>query len=202
MKFAHPVRARREQAMTLVEVMVASTIFGLVLAGFLAMHIMALRYDATMQLKLQACNDARNAINQVATDIRSAGRVRVGNGNATKFIEVAFGQRQEGSAIEIYPSKSDTNNFIIYFCDVNDALLRRAVSSSSNVVVLARSVTNALVFTSEDARGQVLSNNFNNRVIGVTLKFYQDRNGEGSAGKGFLYDYFQIHTRVTRRALE
>lgn len=140
-------------------------------------------------------------VNQVATDIRSAGRVRVGNGDATTFTEVVFGQRLEGNAILVYPSKLNTNNYVCYYCDVADQLLKRAVSGASEVV-LARSVTNALVFTSEDAQGQVLSNNFNNRVIGMTLRFYQDPNGNGSTGRGFLYDYFQIHTRVTRRALE
>lgn len=202
MNLTGQISKRRQQAMTLVEVMFASVIMVVVIGGFLTMHIVALRYDATLQLKLQACNDARSAINQVATDIRSAGQVRIGAGNAVKFTEVSAGQRQEGNAIAIYPSKSDTNNFVTYFCDTKDALLKRTVSGSSNVVIVARSVTNALVFTAEDAQGQVLSNNFNNRVIGVMLKFYQDRNGNGSTGKGFLYDYYQVHTRVTRRALE
>lgn len=192
---------RRQQAMTLVEVMVALTILGLMLAGFLAIHFFALRYDATIQLKLQACNDARQAIAQVATDIRSGGLILVGKGDATNFTQAAFGQRQEGNVIKIYPSKSNTNNFIFYYCDLDDDLLKRAVSGASEVV-LARAVTNALVFTSEDAQGRVLSNSFNNRVIGVTLQFYQDRNGNGPAGRGLLYDYYQIRTRVTRRALE
>jgi len=202
MNLTHPSRQQREQAMTLVEVMITGTVMVFVIGGFLAMHILALRYDATLQLKLQACNDARNAINQVATDIRSAGRVRIGHGSATNFTEISVNQRQEGNAITIYPSKANTNSFITYFRDSGDALLKRAVSGSANVVILARSVTNALVFASEDAQGQVLSNNFNNRVIGVTLKFYQNPNGNGSAGKKFLYDYYQVHTRVTRRALE
>lgn len=201
MKLFPPAQNRRLQAMTLMEIMVASAIAVLVLAGFLAMHYFAARYDATMQLKLQACSDARSAVNQMATDIRSAGRVLVGHGDAATFAEVTFGQRQQGNAIEIFPSKSDTNNYVRYYCDAGDELLKRAVSGAAEVV-LARSVTNAAVFTSEDAQGQVLSNNFNNRVIGVTLQFYQDRNGNGPAGRGLLYDYYQIHTRVTRRALE
>jgi Tfp pilus assembly protein PilW len=201
MKLTRHAKNRDQQAMTLVEVMVASAIMVFVLGGFMAMNIFALRYNGTMQLKLQACNDARNAINQVATDIRSAGLVRVGNGNASSFTETGFGQRQQGNAIQLYPSKLNTNNYIVYYCDVNDQLLNRAVSAS-NVVVLARAVTNSLVFTSENFRGQVLSNNFNNRVIGVFLQFQQAPSPGGTSQRGFLYDYYQIHTRVTRRALE
>jgi hypothetical protein len=48
----------------------------------------------------------------------------------------------------------------------------------------------------------VLSNNFNNRVIGVTLQFYQHDASARPANSGFLYDYYQIRTKVTRRALE
>lgn len=202
MKLTRPVlNRRREQAMTLTEVMVTSTIFGLAMAGFLAMHIFALRYDQTVKLKLQACNDARNVLSRVATDIRSAGRVRVGNGDAAQFTEIVLGQRQEGNAIEIYTNKSDSTSYVRYFCDPDDELLKRCVSGAAEVI-LARSVTNALVFTAEDDQGQVLVNNFNNRVIGVTLKFYQDYAKNGSARRGFLYDYYQIRTKVTRRALE
>lgn len=188
--------------MTLTEVMVTSAIFTLALSAFLAMHLFALRYDQTVKLKLSACNEARNALNRLATDVRSAGRVRVGNGNADSFTEVTFGQRQAGNALEIYPAKANTNLFIRYYCDTDDDLLKRFVRNQPEIV-LARSVTNSLVFTSEDGFGRVLSNNFNNRVIGVSLEFYQDRNAtDGQLQQGFLYDYYQIQTKVTRRALE
>ena len=109
MEIARHVPNRDQQAMTLVEVMVASAIMVIVLASFLAMHIFALRYNATVQMKLKACNQARNAVNQVAKDIRSAGLVRIGNGNALSFAEIGLGSRQQGNAIQIYPSKLNTN---------------------------------------------------------------------------------------------
>ncbi|MCW5550843.1 MAG: prepilin-type N-terminal cleavage/methylation domain-containing protein [Verrucomicrobiae bacterium] len=192
---------RRERGMTLPEVMVTSAIFGMALAGFMGLQLFALRYDQTVKMKLKACNDARNAQNRVAADIRSAGRVRIGNGDSAVFIEAPFGQRQEGNAIEIYPNKADTNNFIRYFCDPSDDLLKRYVNNGTEVI-LARSVTNQLVFTSEDGFGRILSNNFNNRVIGMTLQFSQDQSGGPAAQNGFLYDYYQLQTKVTRRALE
>jgi hypothetical protein len=192
---------RREWGMNLTELMVTTAIFGLALTGFLALHIFSLRYDLTVKLKLQASNEARNTLSRIAADIRSAGRVRVGTGDATSFVEVPFGMLQQGNALEIHPDKANTNNFIRYFRDEDDEFLKRA-NQDGTEVIMARSVTNEMVFSSQDSQGVVLSNNFNNRVIGITLQFMQDRGGGTPGGNSFLYDYYQISTKVTRRSLE
>ena len=189
-----------QQAMTLPEVMVTSAIFTLAMAGFMVLNLFSLRYDQAVKLKLLASNEARNALNRVADDIQSAGWIRVGTGSRASFTEAGFGQRQQGNAIEIYPVKSDTNRFIRYYCDPEDDLLKRYISGETEII-LARSVTNDLVFTSEDAFGHVLSNNFNNRVIGMTLQFAQNSGGGRNSG-AFSYDYYQLRTKITRRALE
>ncbi|MGC3960324.1 MAG: prepilin-type N-terminal cleavage/methylation domain-containing protein [Verrucomicrobiota bacterium] len=194
---ANPNRRRGALGMTLPEVMVTSVIFGLALAGFMGLHIFSMRYDMTVKMKLLASNDARNTLSKVAADIRTAGRVRIGTGDATNFAEVPFGQRQEGNALEVYPDKEATNKFIRYFCDTDDDILKRYTSDGTEII-MARSVTNQLVFTSEDSFGQVLSNNFNNRVIGLNLQFVRNQ----GSGNGFIYDYYQVRTKVTRRALE
>jgi len=197
--FLHNARGG-QGAMTLPEVMVTSAIFTLAMGGFMVLHLFALRYDQAVKLKLLASNEARNALNRVADDVQSAGWIRIGTGSRSSFTEAGFGQRQEGNAIQIYPVKSDTNRFIRYYCDPDDDLLKRYVKGEPEII-LARAVTNVLVFTSEDAFGNVLSNNFNNRVIGMTLQFAQRL--PGAAGSGaFSYDYYQIRTKVTRRALE
>lgn len=204
MKLHFPTKTtnrRREWGMNLTELMVTTAIFGLALTGFLALHIFSMRYDLTVKLKLQASNEARNTLSRIAADIRSAGRVRVGAGDATSFVEIPFGKLQQGNALEIQPDKANTNNFIRYFRDENDEFLKRA-NQDGTEVIMARSVTNAMVFSSQDSQGVVLSNNFNNRVIGINLQFLQDRNGGAPGGNGFLYDYYQISTKVTRRALE
>lgn len=193
--------SRRRRGMTLPEVMVTSAIFALAMAGFLALHLFVLLYDQKVKLKLSSSNDARNALNRIAADVRGAGIVRVGNGDSSIFTAAAFGQPQTGNALQIHPYKTDTNTFIRYYRDPDDELLKRLVTGQSEVVI-ARSVTNTLVFGAEDGFGRVLSNNFNNRVISVTLLFDQDLNPSGAPRSGFLYDYYQIRTRVTRRALE
>jgi hypothetical protein len=48
----------------------------------------------------------------------------------------------------------------------------------------------------------VLTNNFNNRVIGVTLEFFQLQNPTVPIGPGSVFDYYRLRTKITRRAIE
>jgi hypothetical protein len=188
--------------MTLSEVMVTSAIFGLAVSGFLAMHFFGLRNEQLVRLTLQECDDARRTVGKMTAEIRVAGTIRVGNGSATSFTEPAFGQLQQGNAIEIYPFKGNTNDFVRFYRDDSDSLLKRYEKNMGTMTVLAHSVTNAIVFTSEDSFGNVLTNNFNNRVVGVFLQFYDAVYPYTQSGSQTRYNYFQIRTKVTRRALE
>ena len=67
---------------------------------------------------------------------------------------------------------------------------------------MASAISNQVVFTAENHLGQVLTNNNNNRVIGLTLQFYQLQYPTINIGPGGLYDFYQLRTRITRRALE
>lgn len=200
LNWPHIASRRRERGMNLTELMVTTAIFGLALTGFLALHIFSLRYDLTVKMKLQASNEARNTLSRLAADIRAAGRVRVGTGDDVNFAEIPFGQRQEGNALEIHLDKANTNNFIRYYRDPDDEMLKR-LNQDGVEVIMARNITNVFVFNSQDSQGQVLSNSFNNRVIGITLQFLQSHGG-AAGGDGFAYDYYQISTKVTRRSLE
>jgi hypothetical protein len=73
-----------------------------------------------------------------------------------------------------------------------------------NTTVIASSVTNLItIFSSEDAYGNPLMNNQQaNRVIGVTLQFYQLEYPLVKVGPGNFYDFYQLHTRVTRRKID
>ena len=53
-----------------------------------------------------------------------------------------------------------------------------------------------MAFTAQDFSGNVLTNNQNNRVIHLTLEFYQPAR--------FLLgaDYYKLETSMTRRALQ
>jgi prepilin-type N-terminal cleavage/methylation domain-containing protein len=193
---------RHRAAMTLPEVLVTSAIFSLAMAGFLALQLFALRMNLAVAAKLGASDQARNAVGKMISEIRMAGIVRIGTGDESRFTEIPAGQEQRGNALQIQASKNDTNNWIRYYWDADDTRLKRTVKGDPAVSVLANSITNEMVFTSEDHKGQVLTNNFNNRVIGVNLQFSQMESAFVPTGPGQQSDFYQLRTKITRRALE
>ena len=107
---------------------------------------------------------------------------------------------QRGSAIQVYPT-TDTNTFVRYFRDA-DQKLKRIPSGTASPTVIVSAISNEVVFTSEDFKGTILTNNENNRVIGLALQFYQLEYPSVSIGPGNLYDFYQLRTKITRRTLE
>jgi hypothetical protein len=69
------------------------------------------------------------------------------------------------------------------------------------VTLVASSVTNSAIFRAEDFKGTTLSNNVDNRVIAMTLQFYQKEYGVATNSTTKSADFFQLRTRVTRRLM-
>jgi hypothetical protein len=89
-----------------------------------------------------------------------------------------------------------------YFLDSDTSSLKRVASGSTAARTIATSITNTIPFTAEDYRGTVQTNNENNRVIGLTLQFYQIQYPVVAVGQGQFFDFYQIRTKIARRALE
>jgi len=195
-------RASAEPGFTLTEMMVTMAIFGMVVVGLLSLHIFGLKLNAMVDVKLQATEDSRRALGRLVTDIHSAGIVKVGTGDATKFTEAAFNTAQQGNAIQVYPVKTNTTKFVRYYVDAGNNQLMRLDSAAAAPAFVSGWVTNTIIFSSEDFSGNVLSNNLNNRVIGIDMEFYKLDNPMISFGHGSYYDYYRLQTKVTRRALE
>jgi hypothetical protein len=107
------------------------------------------------------------------------------------------GETQQGNSLFIYPT-TNTANYIVYFVNSSDETFRQTVAapSGTNTVILADSVTNTIAFTAQDFSGNVLTNSQNNRVIHLTLEFYQPARFMVGA------DYYKIETSMTRRTLQ
>jgi len=190
------------QGFTLTEMMVTTAIFGLVVVGLLSLHILGMKLNAMVDVKLQATEDSRRALGRLVSDIHSAGIVKVGTGDASKFTEASFNVAQHGNAIQVYPVKTNTTKFVRYYVDTSDNQLMRLDSAATTPTLVSGWVTNSIIFSSEDFSGNVLSNNLNNRVIGINMVFYKLDNPMISFGHGSYYDYYRLQTKVTRRALE
>jgi prepilin-type N-terminal cleavage/methylation domain-containing protein len=187
---------------TLPELMVTMAIFSFVVVGVLAIHIFGLRLYKMVDVKLQATEDSRRALGKLVTDIHAAGKIKVGSGNSSSFTEAAFNTAQQGNALQIYPNKTNNTWFVRYYLDASNNQLMRVDSSGGTPTFVSGWVTNSQIFTSEDFSGNVLSNNLNNRVIGIDMEFYKLDNPFISFSHGSYYDYYRLQTRVTRRALE
>jgi type II secretory pathway pseudopilin PulG len=191
---------RCQRAFTLTEVMVSTAVCLLVMSGVITTYLFGLRLFEFTKPKLSASDDAREAVSRLAEEVRSAHIIRIGHGSLSNFTEVVPNVLQRGTAIQIYAS-TNTNVFTRYYWDAVDRKLKRTTNGSTFACVVANSVSNDLVFTSEDFKGTVLTNNLNNRVIGLKLEFYQIQYPVIKVGPGEYYDYYKMETRLTRRKL-
>lgn len=192
-----------QAAFTLTEIMVTMGIFMIVIAGVLLSHLTGMKFFNLTASKLSATDGARKLIGDLITEVRSCKDIQVGEGNASTFTEAADGSPQAGRALQIYPVANNTNLYIRYFLDTDQKLKRvTSISSLQRPLVVAEYITNQTVFISEHFDGTVLTERENNRVIHVQLQFCQIQYPVTAVGKGGLYDFYQINTRITRRVLE
>jgi hypothetical protein len=190
----------RRGAFTLVEVLITTVTAVLVLGGAMAAYLYALRMTQYVEPKLMASDYARKAVALLTEDIRTAYDVKVGNRAGSTFSPIAPFTLHAGNALLISPS-SNTNQYILYFLDAKDKSLKRTVNNSSSSTIVASAVSNTMVFTAEDFKGNVLSNDVNNYVIGLTLQFYQIAYPTMGVGPGNYYDWYQLRSKVTKRNL-
>lgn len=173
----------------------------LVIGGVISSHVFGLKLNEATRAKVSASDAARNAIARLVTDVRSAKVIQIGSGSFAAFTPVADGSIQRGSAIRVYPT-TNLSSYAVYYRDSTDSCLKRADTVATTPKKIAEFLTNTVVFTSENFGGTILTDNENNRVIGVDLQFYQIRYPITTVGPGGYFDYYQVRTKITRRALE
>lgn len=192
---------KRTAAFTLAEMMTTAAVFALLVAAALCLQLFGLRTYTIAHAKLAAADNSRKGLNQVRDEVRSGKLLYVGNGNASAFSFLPDNTPRVGNALMIYPTPQ-TNTFTYYFVDTNGCCLNRMTSGSTRVEVLSQFVTNVLAFQAEDFQGNVATNDVNNRVIRITLQFYQWEYPILQAGINCRYDYYQIQTCMARRLIE
>ena len=180
---------------TLPEVLVAMTVFLLLIGGIVSAHLFGLSMFRITETKLNATDDARKTIGKMTEEIRTCKSTYIGDVKNGEFVALLDGEKQVGSGLLIYPT-TNIANYVIYFVNPTDKTFRRTTSKPGSATVVAESVTNNVVFRAQDHLGNVLTNNQNNRVINVNLEFYQPQRYLQQA------DYYKLETAVTRRALE
>jgi len=189
-----PDSSPRRQAYTLVEMMVATGLFSLVILGILACHLAGLRLQQLIQPKLLNAQYERQTLGRLIEEVRCANSLQVGTGSLSAFTAAGPTNMQAGNALRIYTS-TNTSQYICYFHDQATATVRRIPLQSTSATIIASAVTNHTIFTMQDFAGNTLTNSQNNAVMSVLLQFYV-----ASAWQG-IADLAQVRTKVTRRNL-
>lgn len=216
-------RRRKHSAFTLVEMMVSAWIYMVIFLGvMIAIQVFALRIYTLAATKLTATQGSRKALNQIRDDIRQGKGLQVGvSDNSGNFTATGGTNGAVGNALQIFTTTNFSGPpYSLYYLQTNmlgsvagndllssNNLLWKFVTTTSNTTVnLATYITNLDVFSAQDCWGNTISNFVkNNQVYTVKLQFYQweypiavvSTNGGLNA-----YDYYQLRTRVCRRALD
>ena len=199
---------RHQRAFTLVEMMITSTVCLLLTTAIAYTYIFALNLHETDRIKLSASDDARKTLIRLVDEVRSANKIRIGNGDYTNFVACATNGLQAGNAIQIYPTNL-SNVWLQYYYETNvisTNYSRLVYISYTNAwqptLAVANALTNALpVFAAEDSYGNIITNNMNIDVIGVCLQFRQLQFPLVNIGPTNYFQYYQLHTRITRRMM-
>jgi hypothetical protein len=206
--FQHLPASRAAAGFTLAELMIASGLLVMLTTAIVCTFIFGLQLHQTTEVKLGSNDDARKAVISLTDEIRSATQIQVGTGNALGFTQAATNTAQTGAAVQIYPT-SDTNSWVRYYSEADPTstnygrLCRIGSTDGSNyVVVVPHNLVNLQsLFSSEDSYGNALTNNQNNRVISLNLQLYALEYPATQIGSSQSHDFYQLHTRITRRLL-
>src|SRR5262245_19532920 len=100
--------AMLRRGFTLPEVLVAITVFTLLVSGVVAAHLYGLSMFRITETKLNSTDDARKMIGRLTDEIRTCKSTWVGKITAGAFVGVVDGQKQEGTSLLIYPTTNTT----------------------------------------------------------------------------------------------
>jgi prepilin-type N-terminal cleavage/methylation domain-containing protein len=213
---------------TLVEMVIATTVFTIVILATVAMQIYAMRVYSLAATKMIATTDARVTMNDIRDRVREARIVSVGNYSplgdypSVDFSAVTNGGMQEGNALIIYPTTATNAFALIYLAagngtttnfatqdgnghviNTNSLILLVYTNSTMSVSnIIASFITNQMVFDSENFEGAILSSNENNSLVHMALDFSQFEYPISMTGTNRFYDYYQLNTVMTRRDMD
>ena len=191
---------------TLVEIILAAGIFAILATWMVSSQIYGMRVSALTATKLVATAGARQVISNLRDQIREANAIYIGNcsGDWATYADITNGI-QQGNAVEIYPT-TNTTYYLICYLDTSSPTNRLMLYNSDTGTTndLCDYITNSLPFDAEDLYGNILTNNLDNRVIGITMQFSQWVFPIARIrGTNFNeFNFYQLRTKATRRAID
>ena len=193
-------QSQTRRGFTIPEILTAMSIFTVLIGATVSMQVFGLRMYRISEAKLSSTGNARNALNRVRDEVRSASLLYVGNANGTSFTGSSNTAPCVGNALKICAT-GNTNNYVYYYLDATNSCLMRKVSGKPQLEVISRYVTNSVVFQAEDFQGNIINNNSNNRIIRMDLHFYKVEYPTTTGGSANVCEAYRLQTRIARRAL-
>ena len=207
---------------TLAEMLIAMGVFTMVIGAMVSLQLFGMRVYTLAATKLSATTGGRTVLNQIRDQIRSGKMVYVGNCTTTNYSSfqlISTNNYQVGNALIVYPT-TDVTSCVIFYLDtsggtnylmqfnVSNTITSTSTNSKTTYIKsLAGYITNISVFDLEDWQTNIAKseNALDNRLlIRVTLQFYQWEYPIAQVGTNSglwnAYDYYQLRTRVFRRA--
>ena len=219
MKFSPNIYRARTEGFTLPEILITMTIFVAIIGTIVALQLFGVRIYYLSATKLTATRDGRQTMNYIREQVREAKTIYIGtysaSGGSGTFTAVGDNANQIGSGLLLFPTTDNTYGSIFFqnqtgtnLCSVSMTAITVDASGLifsglvNGLSTNALFVTNNLVFQAEDFQGNVLTNNNNNRIIHVTLQFCALEYPVAGIGTNQMYDYYELHTRATRRTID
>jgi hypothetical protein len=204
-------RPRNVRGFTMAEMVITVGVFLFIFSGvWIAVQVFGLRIYTMAATKLVATAGGRQALNLIREQIREGKLVYVGNCSSpsgSSFYQITNAP-QQGNALIVYPT-TNTALYTIYYLDTSTTTNRLMQFNVSNSITtytntLAKYLTNQIVFDARDFQNNIVTNlqSLDNRLlIEVTMQFSQWEYPIANVGGGVnAYDYYQLRTRVFRRA--
>ena len=196
-------RMREARAFTLAEMMVALTIFTVVMLGMVGVQMFGMRYDELVNSKLGASDKSRMGFDKLASDIRGAMVWKIGTGSTNNFTQCTTNTSQVGNSLQIsYTSYTNPTSYDVrYWFDTNNAWLCRMVSGSTYPSIIASSLTNttgsSMTFRAEDYQGNLATDWLFKYVVVTTMEFAQYQYPLTKVGPGNYYNYYRIQFKIS-----
>jgi type II secretory pathway pseudopilin PulG len=181
---------------TLVELMIAATVFVFLIGAVIGLQIFGLRMCQMAKTTMIASTSARQTMNHIRDQIRSGAIVKVGTYSNAQFSAIADGLPQIGNAVQICLNTNQPQYTVLY---QNPAGTNICLVANHVETVLANSVTNNDCFQAEDFQGTVNTCFMFNPVIRIKMDFVQWKYPDARYANGAAYDYYCFQTCVNRR---
>ncbi len=167
-------RLSSSAAYTLLEVMITSFIFTLIMGSVIALNVFAARSSQGLSRQLEMNSNAR-VLNRLLMEIRSAQTVSIRNYNGSTFGVIPPGTQQRGNALllTLYDTTNSTRQIAYWLSNSN--LFRATINGTDGRLWLSN-ITNSYPFSAQDYRGSTLSNLIDRVVVDISVGLIVDSN--------------------------